>query len=75
MKRITDKQVEDMCVRLNEAEDTIMEAMKMAFDLAKEGDKRMYQIRGAFSGIREVSDEANGFLLGLRDCLFKEGMR
>ena len=75
MNKITDKQVEDICVRLNEAKDTIREAMKMAFDLAKEGDKRMYQIRGAFSGIRELADEVDGFLLGLRDCLFQEGVR
>lgn len=74
-KKITDKQIDAVCERLARAYESIDEAMKMAFALAKDGDERMYQIRGAFSGIREKSDRADGFLSGLGICLTMQGGR
>lgn len=68
-KKITDKQIDAVCERLARAYEAIDEAMKMAFALAKDGDRRMCQIRGAFGGIREKSERADGFLYGLRDMI------
>lgn len=72
-KRITDKQVNEMCEKVDAIRGTLREAMRMALALASEGDARALQIRGAFSGTKEAAVDADGFLSGLRMCLCDGG--
>lgn len=62
--RISGKDITDVCKRLEGIMDVLRKARKMAFALAKDGDRRMLQIRGSFSGIKEAAEETDGFLAG-----------
>ena len=66
--KITQKQIDEMCGSLVEARAAIDAARRMAFRLAKDGNREgVFQLRGEFAGILEAAKTTDGFLVGLRE--------
>lgn len=68
---VSNKAVDEMGDRLYDVWRLLREARAMAFKLAKGGDRRVLQLRGAASGLLNEVRETDGFLTGLAECYAK----
>lgn len=69
---ITQNDIDEMGERLDDMRDTLRKARRMAFNLAKKGDTRMVQLRGALSGLEVAAEDTVNFLAGLGEMLFSD---
>lgn len=64
------RRLDILASRLSAMGETMRDARKMAYDLAREGDRDgVFQLRGAFMGTLEAAKTTDGFLAGLREML------
>ena len=63
---ITQKEINRLANKVGKVSETIREVSAMAFRLAKDGNRNgVFQLRGAFAGMLQAAQTADGFLLGL----------
>ena len=67
---ITQKEINALAYKVGKVTDLLREMNDTAFRLAKEGNRNgVFQLRGAFSGILQAAQTADGFLSGLVSIL------
>ena len=67
---ITQKEINALAYKVGKVADLLREMNDTAFRLAKDGNRNgVFQLRGAFSGILQAAQTADGFLSGLVSIL------
>ena len=67
---ITQKEINALANKVGKVADLLREMNDTAFRLAKDGNRNgVFQLRGAFSGILQAAQTADGFLSGLVSIL------
>ena len=67
---ITQKEINALASKVGKVADLLREMNDTAFRLAKDGNRNgVFQLRGAFSGILQAAQTADGFLSGLVSIL------